>query len=295
MNATAHVSAMSWRPGKGVGSNASGDRGRYATLKSSVLIVSGTENQAFYRSIALDHANFTICSCAEVLDILQETPPEVSVVDCGDDVELGLALIRRLKDHRPSTPVIFITSVSSEEIVTEAFRTGVRDFLKKPVSPAYLKESIAYLLEIRSRTTERRLPVSLKSAGNQASSLSQGPAVPQNLLDVVQYIEANLTTDITLDRLAQEASISKYHFCKVFKKHLALSPLKYVTYKRIELARELLKRSDFNVSLTAGEVGFQDISNFSKQFRKFTGLTPMSYRSFFADLGREIKRHAEPE
>ena len=286
MNTPANVFPMPQRSCPRVGLNSAVDRRYHSTLESSVLIVADTESQPFYRSITLDHVSFLICDCSQVLDILRKTPPEVSVVDCGEDVELGLALIRRLKCQEPSTPVIFITSVSSEEIIYEAFRTGVRDFLKRPINPAYLKESIAYLLEIRSTTTEKRLPLNLKRAANQASSLRVGPVIPPNLLDVVQYIEANLTKEITLDQLAKEASISKYHFCKVFKKHLALSPLKFVAYKRIELARELLKRSDFNVSLTAGEVGFQDLSNFSKQFRKITGLTPLSYRSFFTDIRR---------
>ena len=294
MNTTAVVSPVCQLPCPDVESNAFGDRVHRSAIASPVLIVAETENQSFYRSMTPDKAACIVCGFDEVLHVVQEIPPEVAVVDCGDDIKLGLALVRRLKGLAPSTPVIFITSASSEEIVIEAFRTGVRDFQRKPITPTSLTESIASLLEIRSATGERRIPLYLKKADHRASTLSQGPPIPPKLRDVLLYIEANLTTNITLDELAKEASISKYHFCKVFKKHFTLSPLKYVAYKRIELARELLKRSDLNVSLTAGEVGFQDISNFSKQFRKFTGLTPMSYRSFFADLGREIKRHTEP-
>lgn len=47
---------------------------------------------------------------------------------------------------------------------------------------------------------------------------------------------------------------------------------------RIEKAKELLKKDDFNISTTAATVGFNDISSFIKQFKRLTGMTPSSYR-----------------
>ncbi len=57
-----------------------------------------------------------------------------------------------------------------------------------------------------------------------------------------------------------------------------MNPMKFVTLLRIERAKELLKRNDFTVSLVANEVGFKDLSNFIRQFKKNTGVTPTMYR-----------------
>lgn len=58
-----------------------------------------------------------------------------------------------------------------------------------------------------------------------------------------------------------------------------MNPMKFVTALRIERAKELLKKNDLTVSLVAKEVGFKDLSNFSRQFKKVTGVTPTAYRS----------------
>jgi AraC-like DNA-binding protein len=81
-------------------------------------------------------------------------------------------------------------------------------------------------------------------------------------------------TRITLVELAQKAGMSKYHFSRVFKRYIGMTPIKFVTLRKIEKAKELLKRRDFNVSAVAYQLGFNDVSTFIKQFKKFTGLTP---------------------
>ncbi len=101
---------------------------------------------------------------------------------------------------------------------------------------------------------------------------------PQNLLQVVAFIEGNLWSSMELGSLAKQAHLSKFHFCRVFKRHIGMNPMKFVAVLRIERAKELLTRNDKTVSLVANEVGFRDLSNFIRQFKKLTGVTPTMYR-----------------
>ncbi|HTG01096.1 MAG TPA: AraC family transcriptional regulator [Nitrospirota bacterium] len=101
---------------------------------------------------------------------------------------------------------------------------------------------------------------------------------PQNIVHVVSYIEQNLWTPLELDELAKQAHLSKFHFCRTFKRYTGLNPMKYVAALRIDRAKELLKQQDISVSNVASKVGFRDLSNFIRQFKKVTGVTPSRYR-----------------
>jgi len=101
---------------------------------------------------------------------------------------------------------------------------------------------------------------------------------PQNIVHIIGYIEENLWSPLDLGNLAEKAKLSKYHFCRTFKRHVGVNPMKFVNVRRIERAKELLVKSDHPVSLVATEVGFRDLSNFIRQFKKITGATPTVYR-----------------
>jgi AraC-like DNA-binding protein len=104
---------------------------------------------------------------------------------------------------------------------------------------------------------------------------------PRNIQDVVAFIEANLWSPLELNLLAEKAHLSKFHFCRFFKRHIGMNPMKFVASLRIERAKELLKQDGLTVSSVANEVGFKDLSNFIRQFKKTTGVTPRTYRGTY--------------
>ena len=256
-----------------------------ASFRPMVLTITDSAHQRLYRNISLKRADLASCSYQQSLRVVREQRPLVAVLDCGANVDFGLALARRIKIEQAAIPIIFITEVSSEEIVLEAFRIGVREFLRKPIEISRLSESIEYLLNMRTASQEKRLPFSLCRSNELKDAARFRPPIPKNLLDVVCFIEFNLSSDLTLDLLAKKALVSKYHFCKIFKKHFGMSPLKFVVHKRIERARDLLVTADCNVTHAAMEVGFHDTSSFSKYFKKLIGCSPLTYRSFCSQLG----------
>lgn len=103
--------------------------------------------------------------------------------------------------------------------------------------------------------------------------------LPKRRLDrVLEYIAANLSQSLSLMELAAIAGMSAYHFARLFKLSTGLTPHQYVLTQRMERAKHLLLRGQCNVTDVAFESGFNDLSYFSRMFRKATGISPARYR-----------------
>lgn len=76
--------------------------------------------------------------------------------------------------------------------------------------------------------------------------------------------------------LAQEATLSEFHFMRCFRQLYGMSPHQYLIRRRIRKAEDLLRRS-FSVSEVALRCGFPDVPSFSKAFRKHSGCAPSQF------------------
>lgn len=106
----------------------------------------------------------------------------------------------------------------------------------------------------------------------------EGGLPPHQLRQIIDYIEAHLEQEIKLETLAQLLKMSQFHFSRLFKQAIGLSPYQYLIQQRVERAKHLLKTSDSLIVEIALECGFNSHSHLSKQFRQLTGMTPKAYR-----------------
>lgn len=97
---------------------------------------------------------------------------------------------------------------------------------------------------------------------------------------IVDYINTHLNYDLTIKTLADQFYISKYHFCRIFKKTLGYTVNEYVTCRRILNAAALL-RDGVGVTQTWEKVTPEDMSYFIKVFKKLMGVTPKQYAKQF--------------
>lgn len=95
---------------------------------------------------------------------------------------------------------------------------------------------------------------------------------------VMDYINQNLTSQLSLDELAKRASMSRSYFSTTFKRLNGMTPWEYIMLKRVEIAIQLLNKDGKSVIEVAGECGFNSTANFNRAFKKITGRTPTSYR-----------------
>ena len=92
------------------------------------------------------------------------------------------------------------------------------------------------------------------------------------------YINENLDKSLTLEEIARHAGFSRTYFSTLFASFNGLSPWEYITIRRIEQSKELLKDTDFSVLEVATRCGFSNLSNFNRKFSRITGMTPLAYR-----------------
>lgn len=91
--------------------------------------------------------------------------------------------------------------------------------------------------------------------------------------EIIQYINDNLTADISLSQLEETFHMSKYHMSHQFKEKTNYSILEYITHKRVMYAKELLLEG-VPPTEVAFRVGFNDYAGFYRAFKKMTGATP---------------------
>lgn len=100
----------------------------------------------------------------------------------------------------------------------------------------------------------------------------------RRVLDLVEHhLDRDGAATLTLDRLAQEATLSPAHFSRAFKAALGLPPYRYVLRRRVERARELLAAGRHTAGEAARDLGFSDPSHFTRAFKRVVGTTPSAF------------------
>lgn len=140
----------------------------------------------------------------------------------------------------------------------EQKNTGYED-----VCQAYMEILIIRLMRI--------IAFAVPTAPQMASGNRQCAAVKR-------YIDLHFKEALTLEQLAEEAHMNKYYLSHSFKREYGISPINYMTHKRIEESKYLLAETDLSMSQIAQLLGFSSLSYFSQVFRKTQGITPLEYR-----------------
>jgi|WetSurSiteA1Bulk_404760.scaffolds.fasta_scaffold14720_2 AraC family transcriptional regulator len=250
----------------------------------TITIISKKEYHDTYASFSFDGIRIALCVHNDAKKFLDRIGPDLVLLDSDYSVDDGLQLLKEIKSMHPGIPIIFITDVASEDIVLKAFKNGARDFLKKPLNILELQEAVLGILSVRKGAHEKRRPFQQRSSRHEAFLKKVTTDQPDNLIHCIHYIHNNMQKDITLEELAKKANVSKYHFCRLFKKHIGISPMKFILSRKITRAKELLRREDVNISMIAADLGFSDLSSFSEKFKKLVGTSPTQFRKSLKKL-----------
>ena len=94
---------------------------------------------------------------------------------------------------------------------------------------------------------------------------------------VIDYIQANLERDLSLEELANLVGMSPCYFSKLFKQSTGITPHKYVIRARIEGAKKLLIQGKMSIADIAQTVGFAHQSHLNLHFKRLVGVTPKQF------------------
>jgi AraC family transcriptional regulator len=94
------------------------------------------------------------------------------------------------------------------------------------------------------------------------------------LRQIIDYIDSRMADNLSLIELASIVGISQYYFSRLFKQSTGLTPHQYIIQRRVERAKQLLRRGDRNIADVAHAVGFSDQSHLTYHFKRILGITP---------------------
>jgi AraC-like DNA-binding protein len=98
-------------------------------------------------------------------------------------------------------------------------------------------------------------------------------------------IDLRFAEPLDLAHLAAEAGYSRYHFARSFKEAFGETPGAYLSRRRVERAKDLLRAANLTVTEVCMLVGFSSLGSFSSRFTELVGMSPSAYRSQQVDRG----------
>lgn len=98
------------------------------------------------------------------------------------------------------------------------------------------------------------------------------------LEQLIDYINAHLDSDLSLNQLAQRLDMSPHYFSQLFKQSTGLSPHQYIIQCRINRAKALLRNTQQPIAEIAYQVGFANQSHLTRHFKRAVGTTPHQFR-----------------
>ena len=96
--------------------------------------------------------------------------------------------------------------------------------------------------------------------------------------EMVSYIQQNFTGKISLREFGEQFHLSEKYISRYFKEHFHITLSQYVTYMRLEHAKQLLQDTDIPVTDVAMQSGYQNVSYFIRSFQKAYAVSPLKYR-----------------
>lgn len=173
----------------------------------------------------------------------------------------GLDVLTEIKKKDPDLKIIILTGHSSKDVAIEALKGRADDYLEKPVDIDNLKEAVERLLE---------------SKRGEDTVNSQG--LKGKIEKVKRFMEKNWYKKITLKEAASAVYLSPKYLSRIFKGYSRGGFNDYKLSLKVNKAKDLLKKSGYNINQISEKIGYENAESFIRQFRKLTGCTPTEYR-----------------
>lgn len=212
---------------------------------------------------------------------IRSTRPDAVVFDFDYPDKMSLGMAAKVKEENTSVPMVILSVQHSEALAVWTFRSRFFDFLTRPVAGADVERCLGLLeevsLEKRSQAhrhapfTTAPIPAEVPPAMGHARSVQ--PAV--------QFVENNLGSRIVAEDMARLCMMSPFRFSRAFREAFGVTFREYVMRMRLTEAARLLENPQVPVTQVACAVGFNDMSHFSRLFKREFGVAPSAAQSAF--------------
>ncbi len=226
----------------------------------------------------------------EVGDILFIPPHMLHELSCVEGGTRFICLfnidfLRSFHDFHMLNPVFinaYLCNATSCPTIYQSVYAAFMNIIDTYFSNALMWESKVFsqLLQIFSLIGTNHFETSAKS------DLEIADAKPrihyEKITAVLNYIDENYASELTLEQAANYIGFSKYHFSRLFKQYTSSTFYDYLSHKRIQIAQSMLS-SDLPITDIAFQSGFNNLTTFCRCFKKYTDCSPTEFRNHMTE------------
>ncbi len=210
----------------------------------------------------------------KALNMMAKQPVQIVISDIMMPVMDGLELCNRIKqDIRFShIPVILLTARTGNEHILKGLQEGADDYITKPFNLDILLLRINKIIEWGKNNHKK-----FKVAEIEPSEITISTLDEQLISKAIALVEENLSkAEFSVEELSAALGMSRGHFYKKLIAITGIAPLEFIRTLRIKRGRQLIEKSQLNISEIAYKVGLSP-KQFAKYFKEMYGELPSSY------------------
>jgi AraC-like DNA-binding protein/ligand-binding sensor protein len=163
-----------------------------------------------------------------------------------------------------------VTRMLGEGLNHDWLTRARKAYFETPVLTAERFQAVLQLLEVFAQYLA-------DFASRQAIACSE--VDPEAVANAKRFVQAHVEEPITLNEVVQHVHVSRFYFCKLFKKATGMTLTDYVARVRIEKAKSLLSDPSRRISEVVFASGFGSIPRFNTVFKRHVGMPPTEYRA----------------
>jgi two-component system, response regulator YesN len=213
-------------------------------------------------------------------ELIRTLKPDIVVTDIRMPGQDGIEMLKKIQ---PPAALI-LTGHSDFNYAHQAIRLGVKDYIVKPVDD---EDFYAALDRISQELLKTRIKSKASDIGStndipdsqfrEYTNPPEGDKQDYYVGKAIKYIRDNYSNDISLRDAVEYIGISESYLSRLFRIKTNYSFLEYLRFHRLKKALDLMKDQGKRINEIARETGFQDMSYFSRTFRKYIGVAPSHY------------------
>ncbi|HJV46647.1 MAG TPA: response regulator [Bacillota bacterium] len=205
------------------------------------------------------------------LDFLKEQSVDLVMTDVRMAVMDGLSFVTALAREEYQSDCIMISGYDEFKYVQHALRSGVFDYLLKPVEPEEMKACL-------EKWEKRRRNKELNGQLADVHIKKEDPLELSTVEKVMQFVKSKVPGEVTLTEAAAYVHLNPSYLSKLFKEKTEQNFVDFVLDIRMNEAKKLLEVTSLRITEITERLGYSDITYFSNAFKRKTGLTPSEYR-----------------
>lgn len=247
------------------------------------------KNKRNAQNIDAINKKITICKVHNVINknliacAITDNKPNLICIDFDFPDFPDLQLLRQIRRNHSNIPMIMLTTQHSERLAVWAFRTGVRNYLVKPLNIHSIAEEISQLaVQFKPRLAGPRINLLRHYPIPQEFHFSSKSLLSKRTISAINYVQAHFQEKIREKEVASMCGMSVFNFSRIFRAEHSITFREFLIRHRVMKAKEFLRNPHITITDISQLTGFTDTSSFARLFRRYVGMAPSFYQKKYA-------------